>query len=48
MAKAGLKINTLTPEEHTAFVAKAGPVYEYFIKKGLATQAGIEAIQKVK
>jgi tripartite ATP-independent transporter DctP family solute receptor len=48
MAKAGLKINALTPEEHAAFVAKAAPVYEYFIKKGLATQAGIEAIQKVK
>ena len=48
MAKAGLKINTLTPEEHAVFVAKAAPVYEYFIAKGLATKATIEAIQKVK
>ncbi len=48
MAKAGLKINTLTPEEHAAFVAKSAPVYDYFIQKGLITKAMIEAIQKVK
>jgi len=48
MSKAGLKINTITPEEHAVFVAKVGPVYDYFIQKGLATKATIEAIQKVK
>ena len=48
MAKAGLKINTITAADHSAFVAKAAPVYEYFVKKGLVTKDAIEAIQKVK
>jgi tripartite ATP-independent transporter DctP family solute receptor len=48
MMKAGLKVNTVTPEQHAAFVAKAGQVYDYFIKKGLANKETIEAIQKVK
>ncbi len=48
MAKAGIKINTISAEEHAAFVAKAAPVYDYFIKKGLTTKATIEALQKAK
>ncbi len=48
MAKAGIKINTISAAEHAAFVAKAAPVYDYFIKKGLTTKATIDALQSVK
>jgi len=48
IAKAGLKIYELTPEERAAFAGKVGPVYDYYIKKGVVTEDLIKKIQAVK
>ena len=48
IAKAGVQIYVPTPEERAAFQAKCQPVYDFFIKKGLATAEDIKAMQEAK
>lgn len=48
MQKAGIKINVLTDQERQAFIAKAKPVYDYFISKGYIDAATIRQIQETK
>jgi len=44
IAEEGVEIYELTDEERAAFVEKVGPVYDYFIKKGVATENVIKVI----
>lgn len=48
IAKAGVQIYEPTEAERSEFVAKVGPVNDYFIKKGEATQELINEIKAVK
>ena len=48
MAKAGIKINTLSAGGARGFVTKAAPVYDYFIKKGLADPRRDRGVQNAK
>jgi len=43
--KTGLEVVTLTPEQRQAFKEKAKSVDEYFVKKGLFSQADIDALR---
>jgi tripartite ATP-independent transporter DctP family solute receptor len=48
LAKAGVKVQELTSAEVAAFAAKVGPVYDFYIKKGIVTDDLIKTIQAVK
>lgn len=40
-----LEVTELTPEQRQLFKAKVGPVYDYFIKKGICSQKDIDDIR---
>lgn len=48
IAKAGVKVQELTSAEIAAFRAKVGPVYDFYIKKGIVTDDLIKKIQAMK
>jgi C4-dicarboxylate-binding protein DctP len=45
--KAKMKVNVLTPEQRQVFIDSVQPVYDYFIGKGIFTQADIDQIRKI-
>lgn len=42
-----MEVNTLTEEQRQVFIDKVQPVYDYYISKGIFSQADIDEIRKV-
>jgi C4-dicarboxylate-binding protein DctP len=45
--KANMKVNTLTPAQRQVFIDQVQPVYDYYIAKGIFSQADIDQIRKI-
>jgi len=45
IAEEGVEIYELTDEERAAFIEKAKPAYDYFIREGIITEDIIKLIQ---
>ena len=46
LKKEGMQVHTLTDEERAEFVKMVGPVYDYFIQKGITTKRMIDFMQR--
>ena len=47
VCRANMEVNVLTPAQRQVFIDKVQPVYDYYINKGVFSQAEIDAMRKV-